>query len=259
MAIADIKDEKSRLVKGSGQVFTPSRIVTCMLDYCGYVGDNMSRRHIIDNSRGDGAFLCEAMVRYCRCYLAQKHSAEGLRVELQQYVHGIEIDGKAWSNCLFNLDNVAAAFGVKGVRWDVVNADTLTVTRYDGLMDYVVGNPPYVRVQNLAENYSAVKALHFANGGMTDLYLVFFEIGLRMLSPQGRLRYITPVSWLSSLAATYMRRYICSRANLIDYSTIVPVIGLTPLWWCRREPRVWGRRCRLRRRLRMSLWQGRPS
>ena len=154
-----------------------------MLDYCGYVGDNMSRRHIIDNSCGDGAFLCEAVERYCRCYLARKHSAEGLRAELQQYVHGIEIDGKAWSNCLFNLDNVAAAFGVKGVRWDVVNADMLTVTRYDGLMDYVVGNPPYVRVHNLAENYSAVKAFHFANGAMTDLYLVFFEIGLRMLSP----------------------------------------------------------------------------
>ena len=215
MAIADIKDEKSRLVKRSGQVFTPLHIVTCMLDYCGYVGDNVLRRHIIDNSCGDGAFLCEAVERYCRCYLARKNSVEGLRAELEQYVHGIEIDEKAWSNCLFNLDNVAAGFGVKGVRWDVINADTLTVTHFDGLMDYVVGNPPYVRVHNLAENYTAVKAFYFANGGMTDLYLVFFEIGLRMLSPRGRLCYITPSSWLSSLAATNMRRYLSGHANLI--------------------------------------------
>ena len=206
----------NRLVKRSGQVFTPVQIVKNMLDYCGYAGDNVLRRHIIDNSCGDGAFLCEAADRYCRAYKSERNDdMMGLRTELGQYIHGIEIDGKAFANCLLNLDNVTASYGIKGVRWDVINADTLTVKHFDGLMDYVVGNPPYVRVHNLAESYSAVKAFHFANGGMTDLYLVFFEIGMRMLSPRGRLCYITPSSWLSSLAATNMRRYISNHANLI--------------------------------------------
>jgi len=35
---------------------------------------------------------------------------------------------------------------------------------------------------------------------------VFFELGLRMLSAGGRLCYITPSSWLNSLAGENMRR-----------------------------------------------------
>lgn len=49
---------------------------------------------------------------------------------------------------------------------------------------------------------------------MTDLFLVFFELGLRMLSAGGRLCYITPSSWLNSLAGENMRREIVLRKYL---------------------------------------------
>lgn len=82
-------------------------------------------------------------------------------------------------------------------------------------MDYVIGNPPYVRVHNLEENFSAVKSFHFANSGMTDLYLVFFELGFRMLKKDGKLCYITPSSWLNSLAAANMRFYLYQHKKLV--------------------------------------------
>jgi transposase len=66
------------------------------------------------------------------------------------------------------------------------------VLRYDNQMDFVIGNPPYVRVHNLDDSYDSVKSFSFANGGMTDLYLVFFEKGFQMLKPGGKLCYITP-------------------------------------------------------------------
>jgi adenine-specific DNA-methyltransferase len=61
-------------------------------------------------------------------------------------------------------------------------------------MDYVVGNPPYVRVHNLRENYEDIKAFSFSKKGMTDLFIVFFEIGFKMLNKTGKMSYISPTS-----------------------------------------------------------------
>lgn len=65
---------------------------------------------------------------------------------------------------------------------------------------------------------------------MTDLYLVFFEIGLRMLKTGGTLCYITPSSWINSLAGTHMRTYIYGRRCLkevIDIGHFQPFSATT--------------------------------
>ena len=197
-----------RLIKHSGQVFTPDFIVEQMLDFCGYMYSEILRKHLIDNSCGDGAFLCLAVERYCRTFLENCNNKIQLKKELEKYFHGIELDNVAFKNCLYNLNETVKPFGIQEVKWDIQHADALTIDEYDNKMDFVVGNPPYVRVHNLAENYERVKKFIFANGGMTDLYLVFFELGFRMMKRDGKLCYITPSSWLSSLAATNMRKYI---------------------------------------------------
>lgn len=219
------------LIKHSGQVFTPDYLVDMMLDYCGYSGNGILAKHVMDNSCGDGAFLCAVVGRYCVAALASGYDAGRLGAELGEFVHGIEKDSVAFANCLFNLDAVAAAYGVTDVRWDVMHADALTVCSFDGRMDYVVGNPPYVRVHNLAEDYSRVKTFRFANGGMTDLFLAFFELSLAMLRDDGgTLCYVTPSSWLNSKAASNFRTYIArSRClnGLLDLQHFQAFDGVT--------------------------------
>lgn len=107
-------------------------------------------------------------------------------------------------------------FGLPNAEIDLHHANTLTAHEFDGKMDFVVGNPPYVRVHNLEERFDAVKTYNFANGGMTDLYLVFFEIGFSMLKHGGRLCYITPSSWLNSVAGSNLRSYILANRNLLS-------------------------------------------
>ncbi|ERH13287.1 MAG: putative N6-adenine-specific DNA methylase, partial [halophilic archaeon J07HB67] len=60
--------------------------------------------------------------------------------------------------------------------------------------DYVVGNPPYVRVQNLPEQQKTMlEKLYTATTGNYDIYCPFYERGLDWLSEDtGRLGYITP-------------------------------------------------------------------
>ena len=210
-----MENVENRLVKHSGQVFTPDFLVKSILDYSQYTEGNIIAKHVIDNSCGDGAFLCEIVSRYCEDFIKQKGNTSGLDAELATFVHGIELDPVAYENCIFNLDNIASSFGLTGVSWDVTNESALTVTRFNGVMDYVIGNPPYVRVHNLEDDYDEVKSFMFAQDGMTDLYLVFYELGLRMLNKTGKLCYITPSSWLSSVAATNMRKYVLSTRFLV--------------------------------------------
>lgn len=218
--------------KSHGRIYTPDYLVKLILDYAGYdTPGNILGKHIMDNSCGDGAFLTEIVKRYCEAFSGRSdHGTEKLKRELETHIHGIELDETEWQKCRNNLDRLAAAFGVDHVEWDVICADTLTVRQFDRRMDYIVGNPPYVRVHNLDQSYEAVKRFEFSQGGMTDLYVVFFEIGFRMMSPTGVMCLITPSSWLSSVAGGVLRRYIAERQCLdgvIDLAHFQPFKSTT--------------------------------
>lgn len=217
-------------VKHSGQVFTPDYLVNIILDEAGYCGPNILKRHCMDNSCGDGAFLCAALKRYVDAYRCMHHSLDGVAEELAVYIHGIELDERTHHCCLNNLRACCTSLGIDTPALDVVNADALTTTRYRGQMDYVVGNPPYVRVHNLNKSYDSVKAYSFAADGMTDIYIVFFELGFQMLRRGGTLAYITPSSWLGSLAGSRLRDHIRRHQtlrSLIDLGHFQPFRATT--------------------------------
>ncbi|WP_128478691.1 Eco57I restriction-modification methylase domain-containing protein [Halorussus pelagicus] len=60
--------------------------------------------------------------------------------------------------------------------------------------DYVVGNPPYVRIQNLPDEQKAIlDELYESTTGNYDIYCPFYERGLDWLAEDtGRLGFITP-------------------------------------------------------------------
>ena len=204
----------AKAVKQHGRVYTPDYLVKVILDFGGYDKPTILKKHVIDNSCGDGAFLMEIVRRYCTSFLTQKQDLSKLKHELGTYIHGIELDAVECDKCILNLNKVVEEFGITKVKWDIINADTLTVDRFNSKMDYVFGNPPYVRVHNLENSYETVKKFKFAEGGMTDLFIVFFEIGINMLAKGGLMCLITPSSWLSSLAGTHLRQYIRTHQNL---------------------------------------------
>ncbi|MCD8041327.1 MAG: SAM-dependent methyltransferase [Clostridia bacterium] len=210
----DFKETKGS-VKLSGQVYTPNFIVQNILDMSGYYGKNILQKHVIDNSCGDGAFLTEIVTRYCNIAFEQRIDADIIKTELETYIHGIEINQNECKKCICRLNDIALNFGINNICWDIICADALTVTKYNGKIDYVLGNPPYVRVHNLGDNFNKIKSFSFSQGGMTDLYIVFFEIGLKMLNKTGVLGYITPSSYFNSLAGSYMRKQLIVN-NLIE-------------------------------------------
>ncbi|MBO7725332.1 MAG: N-6 DNA methylase [Thermoguttaceae bacterium] len=200
--------------KAKGRFYTPPNIVAMILDLAGYTGEGILGRHAIDNSCGDGAFLAEIVDRYCRAARSVGYTSERLALELGTFVHGIEIDAAEREKALLRVAETARRFGVEPTGWDIRRADALTPNGFEGRMDFVLGNPPYVRVHNLSDSYDAVRRFRFTRSGMTDLFLVFYEIGLGMLRPGGTLGYIAPSSLFNSRAAADLRRYFIEK-NLI--------------------------------------------
>lgn len=202
------------------KVFTPSWMVKLMLDKVQYSGDGILRRHFMDNSCGEGAFLVEAVERYCKVYQAKYGNLTPplkiLKHDLETYIHGIEIDDMCANITRINLNKVGLKYGLTDVNWDIKTDDALTNHSYDGLMDYVVGNPPYVNVHDFGNKYELFKSFKFSDKGMTDLYLIFFEVGFNMLSDNGKLIYITPSSWTTSIAASSFRKWLIDNDYLSD-------------------------------------------
>lgn len=203
------------------QVFTPEHIVTQMLNKVGYVpSNNISNKHIIDNSCGDGAFLAEIVERYILHGVLKNKTHKEIRHGLETYVHGIEIDSALCGKTVCRLNAVAKKHGIYGVNWDILNADTVTVyrkPRYAMKMDFVVGNPPYCKIhdvpQELRETYKAVCSNAV---GTFDSYVMFFWIGISILKGTGKLIYITPSTWTNSLYARGLREWFLDKSAIVS-------------------------------------------
>ena len=202
-------------LKEEGKIFTPLNIVNALLDVAKYVGaERILEHHFMDNSAGDGNIVVAAISRYCIEYIRVKKGKKGLKEALETYIHAIELNKSNFRQLKKRLDDTAAMYGVSDVNWDIRLGNALSIKDYDGKMDYVVGNPPYVRVHNLGKMYDAVKNYKFADNGMCDLYLAFFELGIRMLNDKGIISYITPSSWMHSTSGSNFRKYLLENGNL---------------------------------------------
>lgn len=133
--------------KEAGRIYTPPFIVDNILDLSNYHGANILNKHVIDNSCGDGAFLCRIVTRYCEEFLRLCPNKEHLKSDLETFIHGIEIEKTEFKKCIENISAVANSFGISEVKWDILCEDALSVDKFNGKMDFVLGNPPYVRAE----------------------------------------------------------------------------------------------------------------
>lgn len=76
-----------------------------------------------------------------------------------------------------------------------------------GGFDVVVGNPPYVRAEMLTAIKPHLQEQYDTYHGAADLYVYFYELGVRVLRPGGRMAYIVTNKWMKTGYAEPLRRY----------------------------------------------------
>ncbi|MBM4042651.1 MAG: restriction endonuclease subunit M [Planctomycetes bacterium] len=90
-----------------------------------------------------------------------------------------------------------------------------------GGFDAILGNPPYVRIQTLRQ-WAPEEAEYYrrrytaARKGNYDLYVVFVERALSLLSPHGRLGFILPHKFFNSKYGEPLRTHIATGRHLAE-------------------------------------------
>ena len=203
--------------KTEGQVFTSTGIVTMILDSVRYTGKSVLTKTIMEPSFGKGAFLIEIVSRIIHEGRAEGKSANEIKEIIEKCVYGIEKDEDLYREAIQKLNELLMTYDIPLPSWsNLINGDTLLVyDNYIGKMDICIGNPPYVRIHNIENQYrDVVKNFTFADG-TTDLYIIFYEIGIQMLKEEsGRLAYITPNSFLRNTSQKKFRNYLVNEGLL---------------------------------------------
>jgi adenine-specific DNA-methyltransferase len=84
--------------------------------------------------------------------------------------------------------------------------------------DIVIGNPPYLRVQGIRESNSEfadwLSDNYESATGSYDLYAIFTERGVQLLSKNGIVNYIMPVKWTNAAFGKGLRRFLLKKKAL---------------------------------------------
>ena len=196
-------------VKYQGKVYTPKWIVDHMLR--SLFDQSLERVKVCDPACGEGDFLTAIVEEICkRMSRATARERAGLRATLNN-ITGYDVDGTAVKNCRQKLTKIVEQMLGRpwnDSQWSIHHADALDAWRRDqGTFDWVVGNPPYVRIQHLeVERRRKIKGggwKYFR--GASDMYIIFFELGLHLLKDQGKLMFISPSGWLRNEAGKILR------------------------------------------------------
>jgi adenine-specific DNA-methyltransferase len=80
--------------------------------------------------------------------------------------------------------------------------------------DVVIGNPPYVRQEQIRALKPRLKEHYDCFTGTADLYVYFYERSIQLLRPQGLLTFISSNSFLNSAFAKRLRVFLSSKTAL---------------------------------------------
>ncbi len=208
-------DEKTK----NGAIYTPSYIREFIVKHLySEDSDRFMNGLIIDPACGCGAFLYTAAS-------VNKKSTNTYKSVLSR-LYGVDISKNSVRRTKLLLALVALTSGEYVEESDLnircANSLSFDFNQFDavaaaGGYDFVIGNPPYVRSKNIEEESKALLPnWEVANGGNADLYLPFFEIGIKILNENGKLGYITLNSFFKSVNARGLRKYFAKNLIGID-------------------------------------------
>lgn len=218
----DLPDENNFPDGGEhGEVFTRPWVVEMILDLAGYrVERDLAGLRLVEPACGSGAFL-EVVVR---------------RLVRSAIGHGYDLADPS------SLEHAVAAFDLLGVHVEAARVRVVTVLREAGMtlesaetlvatwvrqgdylladfepasVDVVVGNPPYVRLEEVPTGLAALYRRRWPTmGGRADLFIGFIERGLRSLKPGGVLGFICADRWMRNQYGRGLRELIAARFSM---------------------------------------------
>jgi adenine-specific DNA-methyltransferase len=196
-------------IKNKGVVFTPKKIADKIVKL---TNPNVYQK-ICEPSVGKGVFVFSLLDHFFKEYNI-KQIAEFIENNL--YCYDINQDFINEFKELLRKYLLDKGYEGELNLYNIKCQDFLTV---EEKFDLIIGNPPYVRIQNLDENYiNSLKGdLKSLSEGNIDLYYAFIE---KSIQCSGIVSLIVPNSFIKNKSAKYLRNILLDKINYIyDYGT----------------------------------------
>lgn len=176
---------------------------------------------ILDPACGSGAFLNQALE-----YLIKEHKQlqndlaligdlfSSYTVEesvLEHNLYGVDINEDAVEIAKLSLWLRTAQKGrcLTNLNDKIICANSLLEMPFsENSFDVVIGNPPYVRQEAIKEQKEALSKIYEVANGTADLYVYFYELGIRMLKENGLKGFICSNKFFRAKYGENLREYI---------------------------------------------------
>ena len=202
--------------KLNGAFFTPQDIVDYIINEVKPKKDDKC----LDPSCGCGAFLIGLVEYYTNNY------QKSIKEVIKENIYGFDIlkYNIKRSKIILTLYALLHNEILQEEDFNLICHNSLNY-KIDTKFDLIIGNPPYIKFQDmdietrnlLLKNYKTTKK------GAFNTYFAFFELGYKLLNKNGKMGYITPNNYFTSLAAVSLREYFFkNRAiyKIIDFKDI---------------------------------------
>lgn len=200
--------------KLNGAFFTPNYIIDFIINEI----EPKESDKCLDPSCGCGAFLI-GLVEYYKVVFNKS-----IKSIIRDNVFGADILD-------YNVDRAKTLLSILALQQgEVLEDNDFNIEVKDSLkskwmnkFDVIVGNPPYVKYQDLDESsrMSLLNSWQTVENGTFNLYFPFFELGYELMENNGRLGYITPNNYFTSISGESLRKYFHNNKcvyKIVDFS-----------------------------------------
>ncbi|MEQ1700332.1 MAG: Eco57I restriction-modification methylase domain-containing protein [Ilumatobacteraceae bacterium] len=195
-----------------GEVFTRRWVVDLILDLAGYTVDrDLCSFVAVEPSCGAGAFLVPMTERLIESCQRHGRPLSDVRTALRAFdllPVNAELAQKAVGKALADggLPHTEAHL----IAHECVRCGDFLLASHDELAaDFVLGNPPYIRLEDVpAQRREAYRRLCPTMRGRSDIFVGFIETGLRLLRPGGALGFIVADRWMHNQYGSNLRRFV---------------------------------------------------
>jgi len=200
-----------------GVIYTQEWVVDFMLDLIGYDSSHrLADGLIVDPGCGDGAFTTRIVLRL----LESAASSDVEVATLGHCLRAYDIDPEALGNAARRALSVLLNAGVQPdvanrlcEEWFVLGDFLLT-----GLVPqsarWVVGNPPYVRIEDAGADSHRHRRRWATMTGRADVYVGFFQAGIELLEDEGQIAFICADRWMHNQYGTRLRSLVTERTEI---------------------------------------------
>jgi adenine-specific DNA-methyltransferase len=201
-----------------GEVFTRRWVVDLILDLAGYEPSrDLAALRALEPSCGNGAFLVPMIERLVESCAAHGHDLGTISRSIRAFdISSVnaELACKAAAAVLCEAGASSSMANSIADGW-ISTGDFLLSPTEEAAFDFVLGNPPYVRLEDISDELGkAYREAWPTMRGRSDLFVGFIEAGLRKLLPNGVLSYIVADRWMQNQYGRGLRELIAKEFSM---------------------------------------------